>query len=177
MRLFAPDLTAWDTPTHRPERARRLPSPGPALTRAGRTGRILLWSAPRTRLAEPGAGSKTIVFGLFQRAERVYTGIVPDCSEPTLQGIIWGKSTPPPCSKPTAGTTTTAGQRGLRLPLPRAPLPGRIRAGRGPHQRHRVVLELRQGPAAPVRGRAQTHVSAAFERMRIPLKSSLQKPV
>ncbi|TGE13480.1 transposase, partial [Hymenobacter elongatus] len=38
-----------------------------------------------------GAGSKTIVFGLFQRAGRVYTEIVPDCSKATLQGIIRGK--------------------------------------------------------------------------------------
>ena len=38
-----------------------------------------------------GAGSKTIVFGLFKRGGQVYTGIVPDCSKKTLQAIIRGK--------------------------------------------------------------------------------------
>jgi len=37
-----------------------------------------------------GAGSKTIVFGLFKRDGKVYTEIVPDCSAKTLQGIIRG---------------------------------------------------------------------------------------
>ena len=52
-----------------------------------------------------GAGSKTIVFGLFQRAGRVYTEIVPDCSKPTLQGIIRGKIDP-------AAMVNTDGWRG-----------------------------------------------------------------
>ena len=38
-----------------------------------------------------GAGSKTIVFGLFKRGGQVYTEIVPDCSKKTFQGIIRGK--------------------------------------------------------------------------------------
>jgi transposase-like protein len=38
-----------------------------------------------------GAGSKTIVFGLFKRGGQVYTELVPACSEKTLQGIIRGK--------------------------------------------------------------------------------------
>ena len=38
-----------------------------------------------------GAGSKTIVFGLFKRGGQVYTGIVPNCSKMTLQAIIRGK--------------------------------------------------------------------------------------
>jgi len=37
-----------------------------------------------------GAGSKTIVFGLFKRNGNVYTEIVPDCKSATLQGIIRG---------------------------------------------------------------------------------------
>lgn len=37
-----------------------------------------------------GGHGKTIVFGLFKRNGRVYTEIVPDCSKPTLQGIIRG---------------------------------------------------------------------------------------
>jgi transposase len=41
-----------------------------------------------------GAGSKTIVFGLFKRGGQVYTEIVPDCSKKTLQGIIRGKIDP-----------------------------------------------------------------------------------
>ena len=37
-----------------------------------------------------GAGSKTIVFGLFKRDGKVYTEIVPDCKAATLQAIIRG---------------------------------------------------------------------------------------
>jgi len=37
-----------------------------------------------------GAGSKTIVFGLYKRNGMVYTEIVPDCSARTLQRIIRG---------------------------------------------------------------------------------------
>ena len=38
-----------------------------------------------------GAGSKTIVFGLFKRNGWVYTGIVPDARKATLQGVIRGR--------------------------------------------------------------------------------------
>jgi len=38
-----------------------------------------------------GAGSKTIVFGIFKRQGRVYTEIVPDCSRATLQAVIRGR--------------------------------------------------------------------------------------
>ena len=41
-----------------------------------------------------GAGSKTIVFGLFKRGGQVYVEIVPDCSKATLQAIIRGKIAP-----------------------------------------------------------------------------------
>jgi transposase-like protein len=37
-----------------------------------------------------GAGSKTIVFGLYKRDGKVYTEIVPDAKALTLQGIIRG---------------------------------------------------------------------------------------
>lgn len=37
-----------------------------------------------------GAGSKTIVFGLYKREGKVYTEIVPDAKSPTLQRIIRG---------------------------------------------------------------------------------------
>ena len=37
-----------------------------------------------------GAYGKTIVFGGLKREGKVYTEIVPDCSKPTLQGIIRG---------------------------------------------------------------------------------------
>ena len=37
-----------------------------------------------------GAGSKTIVFGLFKREGKVYTEIVPDAKAATLQAIIRG---------------------------------------------------------------------------------------
>ena len=52
-----------------------------------------------------GAGSKTIVFGLFKRGGQVYTEIVPDCSKKTLQGIIRGKIDP-------AAMVNTDGWRG-----------------------------------------------------------------
>jgi len=38
-----------------------------------------------------GAGSKTIVFGLFKRGGDVYTEIVSNCSKATLQAIVRGK--------------------------------------------------------------------------------------
>ena len=41
-----------------------------------------------------GAGSKTIVFGLFKRDGKVYTEIVPDVKSKTLQGIIRGRVDP-----------------------------------------------------------------------------------
>ena len=42
-----------------------------------------------------GAYGKTVVFGIFERQGQVYTEIVPDCSKPTLQGIIRGRVEPP----------------------------------------------------------------------------------
>ena len=39
-----------------------------------------------------GALGKTIVFGLLQRGDKVYTEIVPDASQATLQAIIRGKA-------------------------------------------------------------------------------------
>ena len=41
-----------------------------------------------------GAYGKTVVFGIFARQGHVYTEIVPDCSKPTLQGIIRGRVDP-----------------------------------------------------------------------------------
>ncbi len=41
-----------------------------------------------------GAYGKTVVFGIFERQGQVYTEIVPDCSRPTLQGIIRGRVDP-----------------------------------------------------------------------------------
>ena len=38
-----------------------------------------------------GASGKPIVFGLFKRGGQVYTEIVPDCPEKTLQAIVRGK--------------------------------------------------------------------------------------
>ena len=38
-----------------------------------------------------GAGGKTIVFGVFQRRENVYTQIVPNCKKATLQRVIRGR--------------------------------------------------------------------------------------
>ena len=41
-----------------------------------------------------GAYGRTVVFGIFERQGHVYTEIVPDCSKPTLQGIIRARSVP-----------------------------------------------------------------------------------
>ncbi len=41
-----------------------------------------------------GAYGKTTVFGIFERDGQVYTEIGPDCSKPTLQGIIRGRVDP-----------------------------------------------------------------------------------
>ena len=49
------------------------------------------FGARRVKVRGRGARGKTIVFGLFKRNGRVYTEIVPDCSKPTLQGIIRGR--------------------------------------------------------------------------------------
>ena len=38
-----------------------------------------------------GAYGKAVVFGIFERHGQVYTEIVPDCSKPTLHGIIRGR--------------------------------------------------------------------------------------
>jgi transposase-like protein len=38
-----------------------------------------------------GAGSKTIVFGVLKRGERVFTQIVPDASKSSLQKVIRGR--------------------------------------------------------------------------------------
>lgn len=38
-----------------------------------------------------GAGSKTIVFGIYKRNGKVYTEIVPNAAKKTLQGIIRGR--------------------------------------------------------------------------------------
>ena len=38
-----------------------------------------------------GAGGKTIVFGVFQRGDNVYTQIVPNCKKATLQKVIRGR--------------------------------------------------------------------------------------
>ena len=55
-----------------------------------------------------GAYGKTVVFGIFARQGRVYTEIVPDCSKPTLQGIIRGRVDP----------RTIINSDGWRLPWP-----------------------------------------------------------
>ena len=52
-----------------------------------------------------GAYGKTVVFGVFERDGQVYTEIVPDCSKPTLQGIIRGRVDP-------ASVINTDGWRG-----------------------------------------------------------------
>jgi transposase len=38
-----------------------------------------------------GAGRKTAVFGIFERGGKVYTEIVPDCSQARLQAVIRGR--------------------------------------------------------------------------------------
>jgi transposase-like protein len=105
LRLFALDLTASDTArlTGLSVRAvnalylrlrRRLQAWCPVPAELG--GAVELdesYFGPRRIRGKRGrgAGSKTIVFGLFKRGGQVYTEIVPDCSKKTLQGVIRGK--------------------------------------------------------------------------------------
>ena len=70
-----------------------LRSPAPAVW--GRRGRKSFFGARRVKGRRGrGAYGKTVVFGIFERQGHVYTEIVPDCSKPTLQGIIRGRVDP-----------------------------------------------------------------------------------
>lgn len=55
-----------------------------------------------------GAYGKTIVFGIFQRNGQVYTELVADCRNPTLQAIIRGKVTLDSVSYSDGGEATMA---------------------------------------------------------------------
>ncbi len=52
-----------------------------------------LFGARRVK-GKRGACGKTVGFGIFEREGQVCTEIVPDCSRPTLQGIIRGRVDP-----------------------------------------------------------------------------------
>ena len=62
-----------------------------------------------------GAYGKTVVFGIFERQGHVYTEIVPDCSTPTLHGIIRGRvdHAREECTKGTVHITGIEGFWGL----------------------------------------------------------------
>ena len=60
-----------------------------------------------------GAYGKTVVFGIFERQGHVYTEIVPDCSKPTLQGIIRGRVDPR--TVPTARPSSSASSSGRAI--------------------------------------------------------------
>ena len=66
---------------------------GPASAVRGRRGRRESFFGARRVKGRRGRGAygKTVVFGIFERHGQVYTEIVPDCSKPTLQGIIRGR--------------------------------------------------------------------------------------
>ena len=71
-----------------------LRSPAPAVWGC-RGRRELLRGAPGQGPGRGrGAYGKTVVFGIFERQGHVYTEIAPDCSKPTLQGIIRGRVDP-----------------------------------------------------------------------------------
>ena len=104
LRLFALDLTASDTArltglSVRTVNAlylrlrRRLQAwcPVPAELSGAVELDEIYFGPRRVRGRHRGAGGKTIVFGLFKCGGQVYTEIVPDCSEKTLQGVIRGK--------------------------------------------------------------------------------------
>ena len=69
---------------------------GPAPAVGGRRGRRELLPGRVGVRGRRGRGAygKTVVFGIFERQGHVYTEIVPDCSKPTLQGIIRGRVDP-----------------------------------------------------------------------------------
>ena len=99
-----------------------------------------------------GAYGKTAVFGIYKRAGRVYTEIVPDRSMPTLQGIIYGVGL-------TRLPSSTSGRT----------FQGRVRQWPNPYQRHRRLLGIGKSQAHQVQGRSQTHLSSTPEGNKMAL--------
>ena len=124
-----------------------------------------------------GAYGKTVVFGIFERQGHVYTEIVPDCSKPTLQGIIRGRVDP----RTVINSDGWRGYHGLvrpRLwPLPRRPCPRRVHQRHRPYQRHRRLLGPGQGPADPIQGPAETHLPPPSQGDRMAIQPSPRRQV
>ena len=153
---------------------------GPASAVRGRRGRRGASSGHAGSRGRRGRGAygKTVVFGIFERHGQVYTEIVPDCSKPTLQGIIRGPgSTSAPSSTPMAGGgydgLVDLGYGHFRVDHSS----DEVHQRRRPHQRHRRLLGPRQGPAGEVQGTAQTHLPPAPQGNRMALQQSTRRQV
>ena len=122
-----------------------------------------------------GAYGKTVVFGIFARQGHVYTEIVPDCSKPTLQGIIRGRVDPRTVInsdgwRGTAGSTSAMATSASTMPATSSP---RHR----PSQRHRRLLGPGQGPADPIQGPAETHLPPPSQGDRMAIQPSPHRQV
>ncbi|MBD5439170.1 MAG: IS1595 family transposase [Treponema sp.] len=120
-----------------------------------------------------GAAGKTPVFGLLKRGEKVYVKVVESCSRESLMPIIQGL-TLEGSTIYTDGWKTYDGlihngyehhrvslETSLRIP-PRE----RVRARQEPRQRHRELLELREGKARKVQRLQFRQICATLEGVR-----------
>ena len=124
-----------------------------------------------------GAYGKTVVFGIFERQGHVYTEIVPDCSKPTLQGIIRGRVDPRTRHQLRWLARLPRPGRPRLWPRPRRPCPRRVHQRHRPYQRHRRLLGPGQGPADQVQGPAETHLPPPSQGDRMAIQPSPRRQV
>ena len=124
-----------------------------------------------------GAYGKTVVFGIFERQGHVYTEIIPDCSKPTLQGIIRGRVD----RRTVINADGWRGYHGLvdlgyghvRVDHAR----DEFTKGTVHNQRHRRLLGPSQGPADQVQGPAETHLPPPSQGDRMAIQPSPRRQV
>ena len=124
-----------------------------------------------------GAYGKTVVFGIFERQGHVYTEIVPDCSTPTLQGIIRGSGRPAHRHQLRWLARLPRLGRPRLWPRPRRPCPRRVHQRHRPYHRHRRLLGPSQGPADPIQGPAETHLPPPSQGDRMAIQPSPRRQV
>lgn len=102
-----------------------------------------------------GARRKTPAFSILKRGGRVHCQIVRNCSKSTVMAIIEGRV----ATQAVITTDGFASYDGLveagfarHHRINKYPDPTRLQRERGPHQRHRELLELRQTPPAKFNG-------------------------
>ena len=121
-----------------------------------------------------GAAGKTPVFGLLKRGEKVYVKVVESCSRESLMPIIQGLT----LEGSTIYTDGWKAYDGLilngyehhRVSLEtslRIPPRERVRARQEPRQRHRELLELREGKARQIQRLQLQRFCATLEGVRV----------